>query len=241
MSNYILHRAESRGHANHGWLNAWHSFSFSGYYDPERMHFGVLRVLNDDTVDPGMGFGMHPHDNMEIITIPLKGSLQHKDSMGNGTIITAGEIQVMSAGMGILHSEMNPDHENPVNLLQIWVFPDKQDVQPRYQQIKLDQADKKNNLRQILSPVPQDNAVWIHQQAWFYLGNFDAIKKFLYVPKKNDHGVYLFIISGSFEANGHVLKSRDGLGIWNTEEIIIQSLQPNSEILLMDVPLTINK
>ena len=151
--NTVLHKANTRGHANHGWLQANHSFSFANYYNPERMHFGVLRVLNDDTIAPAMGFPTHPHDNMEIITIPLEGDLEHKDNMGNGTIIKNGDIQVMSAGTGITHSEFNANKETPCKLLQIWLFPNKKNVTPRYDQITIRQLAKKNSLYQVLSPT----------------------------------------------------------------------------------------
>jgi len=173
MTNTVLHKADSRGDANHGWLHSKHTFSFASYYNPERMNFGVLRVLNDDTVAGGMGFGTHPHDNMEIISIPLSGDLEHKDSMNNVTVIKNGDIQVMSAGTGIQHSEYNKNKDSEVKFLQIWVFPNKKNVTPRYDQITLNIADRKNKLQQILSPNSDDDGVWIHQNAWFHLANFD--------------------------------------------------------------------
>jgi redox-sensitive bicupin YhaK (pirin superfamily) len=169
----IVHKANERGHANHGWLNAYHSFSFANWYNPEKVQFGMLRVLNDDTIAAGMGFGTHPHDNMEIITIPFEGDLAHKDSMGNGTTIKSGDIQVMSAGTGIQHSEFNPNHNHHTKLFQIWLFPKYRNVAPRYQQITLDKSLEKNDFAQILSPNPDDAGVWIHQDAWFYLSDFD--------------------------------------------------------------------
>ena len=173
MSNIILHKADTRGNANHGWLQSRHTFSFANYYNPERMNFGALRVLNDDSVAAGMGFGTHPHDNMEIISIPLEGDLEHKDSMGNISVIKHGDIQVMSAGTGIFHSEYNKNKDRLVKFLQIWVFPDKKNVTPRYDQITLDLADRHNKLQQILSPDAEDTGVWIHQKAWFHLGKFE--------------------------------------------------------------------
>jgi quercetin 2,3-dioxygenase len=237
MSNTILHKAASRGRADHGWLKANHTFSFAGYYNPERVHFGALRVLNDDYVEGGMGFGKHPHDNMEIITIPLEGALEHKDSMGNGTVIQNGDIQVMSAGTGIQHSEFNHSKNTPVKLLQIWVFPDKKNVEPRYQQITLNPQDRVNRLQQILSPDPSDAGVWIHQQAWFHLGKFENGKSIPYELKKSGHGVYAFVISGSFEIDGQKLETRDGFGIWNTNLLSIRATSHDSEILLMEVPM----
>ena len=193
--NTVLHKSDSRGHADHGWLVSKHTFSFANYYNPERMHFGVLRVLNDDYVAPGMGFGTHPHDNMEIISIPLEGDLEHKDSMGNVAVIRHGDIQVMSAGTGITHSEYNRNKNLPVKFLQIWIFPDKRNVTPRYDQLTLNLSDRQNRLQQVLSPSPQDEGVWIHQQAWFHLGNFDDGVSQSYSIKARGNGVYAFVLS----------------------------------------------
>lgn len=239
MSNSILHKAGSRGYANHGWLKANHTFSFANYYNPERVHFGTLRVLNDDSVEGGMGFGMHPHDNMEIITIPLEGELEHKDSMGNGTVIKKGDIQVMSAGSGITHSEFNKNKDKPVKLLQIWVFPNKKNVTPRYDQITLNAVDRENKLQQILSPNENDEGVWIHQDAWFHLGKFDKDMTIDYKLKKEGNGVYAFVLNGSFTINGVDLNQRDGLGIWNTSNLNLKSTSKGSQILLMEVPMSI--
>lgn len=238
MENTVLHRAETRGHANHGWLDSKHTFSFAHYHNPERMHFGVLRVLNDDTVQGGMGFGTHPHDNMEIISIPLEGDLEHRDSLGNAAVIRNGDVQVMSAGTGIRHSEYNKNKDQQVKFLQIWVFPNKRQVTPRYDQITLNVADRQNRLQQILSPNPNDEGVWIHQDAWFHLGRFDEGKKADYQIKKQGNGVYAFVISGQFSLQGIALNTRDGLGIWDVKDLHLESLAPNSEILLMDVPMT---
>lgn len=238
MSNSVLHKAETRGNANHGWLQSYHTFSFANYYNPERMHFGVLRVLNDDTVQGGMGFGTHPHDNMEIISIPLEGDLEHKDSMGNTAVIRNGDVQVMSAGTGIQHSEKNKNGGQPVKFLQIWVFPNKRNVEPRYDQITLDPADRKNKLQQILSPNPDDVGVWIHQNAWFHLGEFDAGKTAEYEIKGSGNGVYAFVLSGAVTINGQELHRRDGFGIWDTEKISIES-NSHSELLLMEVPMNV--
>ncbi|HRK25893.1 MAG TPA: pirin family protein [Chitinophagales bacterium] len=238
-SSMALHKADTRGHANHGWLNSYHTFSFANYYNPERMHFGVLRVLNDDTVAPAMGFNTHPHDNMEIISIPLDGDLQHKDSMGNVQVIKKGDIQVMSAGSGITHSEFNKNRDKQVKFLQIWVFPNKKNVTPRYDQMSLNPNDRKNKLQQILSPSPNDEGVWIHQNAWFHLGNFEKGKEAAYKVKAAANGVYAFVINGSFTLNGQTLQTRDGLGLWNTPEINLTALTNDAEILLMDVPMTV--
>ncbi|MDP2161301.1 MAG: pirin family protein [Flavobacterium sp.] len=236
MKNTVLHKANERGHADHGWLNAYHSFSFANWYNPDKVQFGVLRVLNDDTVAAGMGFGMHPHDNMEIITIPLEGDLAHKDSMGNAEIIKFGDVQVMSAGIGIRHSEFNPNEDKRTKLLQIWLFPNKRNVEPRYQQITLDVNDRQNKLQQILSPNPDDAGVWIHQDAWFHMGKFEKGITETYTVKRNENGVYAFVISGSVTINGQALDTRDALGITNAEKLEITATS-DAEILLMDIPM----
>jgi quercetin 2,3-dioxygenase len=236
MENTVLHKANTRGFANHGWLQSHHTFSFANYYNPERMHFGVLRVLNDDVVAGGMGFGTHPHDNMEIISIPLEGDLEHKDSMGNVTVIRDGDIQVMSAGTGIRHSEFNKNKDKTVKFLQIWVFPNKRNVTPRYDQIALNRKDRRNKLQQILSPNPNDEGVWIHQDAWFHLGDLDPGTSLTYKIKKPGNGVYAFLLKGELTINGQKLSTRDGLGVWDTGSIKLTA-SSNSEILLMEVPM----
>ena len=237
MKNQVIHKADTRGIANHGWLHSRHTFSFASYYNPERINFGALRVLNDDMVEAGMGFGKHPHDNMEIISIPLEGDLEHKDSMGNTTVIKHGDIQVMSAGTGIFHSEYNKNKDREVKFLQIWVFPNKKNVSPRYDQISLKVEDRHNKLQQILSPNPDDEGVWIHQNAWFYLGKFDAGVKVNYTVKQKCNGVYAFVISGNLTVNDQPLAARDGFGIWDVEKLNIKSTTL-SELLLMEVPMT---
>lgn len=203
------------------------------------MHFGVLRVLNDDIVAPGRGFGTHPHDNMEIISIPLSGDLEHKDSMGNTTVIQQGDIQVMSAGTGIQHSEFNKNRDKDVRFLQIWLFPNKRSVTPRYDQITLDTAKLKNNLLQVLSPNADDDGVWIHQDAWFHLGQLDKDFKTEYTLKNKDkNGVYAFVIDGDVTINGQALNRRDGLGIWNVDKLDITA-DSNAQLLLMEVPMTL--
>lgn len=236
MKNAVLHKANERGHADHGWLNAYHSFSFANWYNPDKVQFGVLRVLNDDTVAPGMGFGMHPHDNMEIITIPLEGDLAHKDSMGNAETIKFGDVQVMSAGTGIRHSEFNPNADRRTKLLQIWLFPNKRNVTPRYQQITLDVSDRHNKLQQILSPNAEDEGVWIHQDAWFSMGKLDQGFTTEYNVKRKENGVYAFVISGKVTINGYALDTKDALGVWDTEKLDIQ-VDENAELLLMDIPM----
>ena len=238
MENTVLHKASSRGNADHGWLHSRHTFSFANYYNPDRMHFGVLRVLNDDSVAPGMGFGTHPHDNMEIISIPLEGDLEHKDSMGTISVIKNGDIQVMSAGTGITHSEYNKNKDKPVKFLQIWVFPNKRNVTPRYDQITLDLKDRKNKLQQILSPDPKDEGVWIHQNAWFHLADFDKGHTENYTLKSKGNGLYIFNLKGEMKINDIVLETRDGLGVWDFESLTITA-NSNAEFLLMEVPMSI--
>ena len=236
MATTVLHKADTRGHADHGWLNAYHSFSFASWYNPDRVQFGTLRVLNDDTVAAGMGFGTHPHDNMEIITIPLEGDLAHKDSMGNTEVIKNGDVQVMSAGTGIQHSEFNPNDNQRTKLLQIWVYPNKKNVEPRYQQITLNPEDRNNKLQQILSPNADDAGVWIHQDAWFHLGKFDKDVSTTYALKKEGNGVYAFMLSGTITVNGQELTNRDGLGITDFETLEIKAMT-DAEFLLMEIPM----
>jgi redox-sensitive bicupin YhaK (pirin superfamily) len=236
MANSLLHKAETRGDADHGWLYSRHTFSFADYYNPERVHFGMLRVLNDDIVEAGMGFGTHPHDNMEIISIPLEGDLEHRDSMGNVAIIRKGDVQVMSAGTGIAHSEYNKNKDRPVKFLQIWVFPDRKNVKPRYGQITLNIEDRHNKLQQILSPNPDDAGVWIYQNAWFHLGKFDKGFSSDYNIKAKGNGVYAFILSGDVTIFDQELKSRDGFGIWDVDSFSVKA-NIDSEILLMEIPM----
>ena len=237
MVQTIFHPAASRGKVDLGWLKSNHTFSFGNYYNPERMGFGALRVLNDDTVEGGEGFGEHPHDNMEIISIPLSGGLKHQDSMENVAVIMDGDIQVMSAGTGIFHEEHNEDEEADVQFLQIWVYPNALNVEPRYDQLTLNKAARHNKLQQILSPNPDDAGVWIYQNAWFNLGNFDKGLNIDYRLKAKGNGVYVFIINGSVEIDGQVLNTRDGFGIWDTAEFKINMLA-DTELLLMEVPMT---
>ena len=236
MKNTVLHKANTRGHADHGWLNAHHSFSFASWYNPDRVQFGTLRVLNDDTVAAGMGFGEHGHDNMEIITIPLEGDLAHKDSMGNAETIKTGDVQVMSAGTGIRHSEFNPNQDKHTKLFQIWLFPRTQNVIPRYQQITLDKSLQKNDFAQILSPNTDDEGVWIHQDAWFYLSDFEAEFSKKLTLKKEGNGFYIMNIEGEIEVDGERLEKRDAIGIWETSEIEIKATT-DAKFLVMEVPM----
>ena len=232
----IIYKADSRGYANHGWLEARHSFSFANYFDRERMNFGVLRVLNDDTVAPGKGFGRHPHDNMEIISIPLYGDLEHKDSMGNVTVIREGDVQVMSAGTGIYHSEYNKNPDKEVKFLQIWVIPNKQNVEPRYDQLTIRDILRENEFCQILSPDKEDQGVWIYQDAWFQYGKFDAGLSPRYKLNNKHNGVYAFVLEGEVGIQGQELKHRDALGLWEVDEIELNAVR-DSRILLMELPM----
>ena len=234
--NKIVHRSIDRGFSNLGWLESYHSFSFADYVDLDKMHFGALRVLNDDRVDAGKGFSMHSHQNMEIISIPLSGGLEHQDNMGNRSIIQQGDVQVMSAGKGIFHSEYNKNQNREVQFLQIWVIPNKKDVVPRYDQISIIDLQIKNQLYQILSPIPEDDGTWIHQEAWFYLGEFDRDKKQTYEIKKTGNGVNVFVLEGEIKISGEKINQRDAIGIWNTSSIEI-SAETDSRLLVIDVPM----
>ncbi|AWT50002.1 hypothetical protein DLE54_11170 [Psychrobacter sp. YP14] len=233
----VHHPATSRGGSHHGWLKSKHTFSFADYYDPKRVGFGALRVINDDHVEGGMGFGDHSHANMEIISIPLSGRLRHGDSMGNYGTIRSGEIQVMSAGTGVVHSEMNDDDENPVKFLQIWVVPNKMDVAPRYQQVNLVELLQRNKFNQVLSPNPEDAGVWIHQNAWFSIGEFDKGVTTTYSLRSTLNGAYVFVISGKVVINGNTLEPRDGLGITDTKNFTMDVIE-DAQIIVIDVPMS---
>ncbi|HVG11615.1 MAG TPA: pirin family protein [Flavisolibacter sp.] len=232
----VLHKAATRGHADHGWLNSWHSFSFAGYYDPQRMNFGVLRVLNDDTVAGGMGFGKHPHDNMEIISIPLEGDLEHQDDTGTKAVIRKGDVQIMSAGTGIAHSEKNASAHDAVKFLQIWVIPNKRNVAPRYDQQSFQAADTKNVLINVVSPVGAGEGVQIHQDAWFSLGKLDAGTELRYDLKKQGNGVYIFVLEGQLMIDDILLDRRDGFGLWEIDHFTINATT-GAEVLVMEVPM----
>lgn len=233
----LIHKSDTRGHANHGWLNSHHSFSFANYFNPERMNFGMLRVLNDDVVAPKMGFGTHPHQNMEIVSIPLKGDLQHRDNTGKEAIIKSGDIQVMSAGTGIAHSEMNHSSDEKVHFLQIWIVPHTENVTPRYDQISIDSTKTYNRFHQILSPNPDDEGVWIYQDAWMHLGEFTTNSTEIYKLKKSNNGVYIFLLEGEIEVDKNQLKKRDAIGVWDTEVIEIKA-ENNAKVLLIEVPMS---
>lgn len=233
----VLYKANTRGHNSFGWLNSFHTFSFGHYHEPDRMHFGLLRVLNDDTVTAGMGFGKHPHDNMEIVSIPLSGDLHHKDSTGRDEIIRQHDVQIMSAGSGIAHSETNANKDKEVKFLQIWVLPKEKNIEPRYQQKSFKPEDRLNRVLTVVAP-DDDNAVWINQNAWFSLANLSAGIEKEYTIRQKGNGVYVFVIGGSATINGTLLAERDGLGIWETEQLYIKA-DSNAEILLIDVPMNI--
>ena len=232
----VFHPSDSRGYANHGWLEARHSFSFASWYQPDRLHFGALRVLNDDIIQGGMGFGTHPHDNMEIVTIPLKGDLEHKDSMGNSAVIREGDIQVMSAGTGVQHSEYNNSPDKEINLFQLWLFPNKQNVKPRYDQLPIRSLHQKNKFFQILSPSANDQGVWIHQDAWMHILDADQGQSFDYVLQSPENGVYLIVIEGEVEVDNQTLFRRDAIGIWETDKLTIKT-KTDAELLLVQVPM----
>lgn len=232
----IYHPAASRGYADHGWLKSNHTFSFANYHNRDRMNFGVLRVINDDQVAGGEGFGTHPHNDMEIISIPLEGDLEHRDSMGNGGIIRKGDIQVMSAGTGVTHSEFNANADRPIKFLQIWVFPREKGVKPRYGQMHIADYAKPDDFQQIVSPHQEDAGMWINQDSWFHLADFGAGVKKIYELKKPGNGVYLFLISGEAKVGDQILHQRDGYGIWDTESFILEATE-KAEILLMEVPM----
>lgn len=233
---YTIYKSEDRGTANFGWLQARQTFSFGSWYHPDRVHFGVLRVLNDDIIAAGSGFPQHPHDNMEIITIPLSGTLEHQDSMGNKAQILAGEVQVMSAGTGVQHSEYNVSDKEELRLFQIWMFPNKRNFTPRYDQITIDTTHNDDSLVQVVSPSPDDAGTWIHQDAWIYMGNFNKEKVLEYKLKGNNHGVFVMVVDGTIKIDDHILNRRDAIGIENRGVITIE-MQENSRLLVMEVPM----
>lgn len=237
MNNNIFHPADGRGHADHGWLNAHHSFSFAGFYDPQKVQFGALRVLNDDIVAPGMGFGKHPHDNMEIITIILDGALEHKDSMGHTQAIHPNEVQVMSAGKGVFHSEYNHNRDKEVNLLQTWIFPNKQNVEPRYDQRTFTEEDRINKWQTLVSPMEQDDkSMKIHQNAWISRAKLQTGKNLEYALNNKENGVYVFVIDGNIQAGTQELGKRDAVGITEAEQVSFTALS-DSDVLVFEVPM----
>jgi redox-sensitive bicupin YhaK (pirin superfamily) len=232
----IIHRAKSRGHFDYGWLKTYHTFSFSNYYDPERMNFGMLRVLNDDTIDGGQGFGTHPHNDMEIVTVPLEGALAHKDSTGGEGVIYPDEIQVMSAGTGIRHSEFNHLSDGTTKLLQLWIFPDRKGHQPRYNQNYFDPAERKNKFQFIVTPEKKDGNLWLNQDAFLSRIDLDKSNSVNYKIHTKGNGVYLFLIEGEIAVAGETLSKRDGIGIYETDEFSITAIK-DSQILLIEIPM----
>ncbi len=231
-----LYKSGSRGHADHGWLDSYHTFSFAEYHNPERVRFGLLRVVNDDLVAPGKGFGTHPHDNMEIVSIPIKGALAHKDSTGNEKVINTGDVQIMSAGSGLYHSEYNASKSDPVSFLQIWVFPKERDITPRYEQKSFDKAERQNKLQTVVSPAKNDGALWINQDAWFSLASLEKGKSLTYSLNNKANGVFIFLLEGNAETAGEMLEKRDAIGVTGTDKIEITANE-NSEILVIEVPM----
>lgn len=232
----LIHRAEDRGHADHGWLNAHHSFSFANWQDPSKVHFGMLRVLNDDVVAPGMGFGMHPHNDMEIITIILEGALQHRDNMGNGSVIKPGDVQVMSAGTGVVHSEFNPSKTEAVNLFQLWIFPKEDHIQPRYDQKTFDVSGRKNKVQVVASGFKSNGELYIHQDAALSMAAIDAGNKITYTPMKKGNGAYVMVVNGRVKIAGNELGRRDAIGVWEMDSFEIEAKE-NSEVLIVEVPM----
>ena len=232
---YVYHAAESRGHADHGWLKTYHSFSFASWHNPERMHFGALLVLNDDYVSGGAGFQTHPHDNMEIVSIPLSGDLEHGDNMGNTAVIRSGDVQIMSAGTGVMHSEKNHNSDDAVRFLQIWMYPNQRDLTPAYDQESFSMESERNELLCVVSP-DGEQGVKIHQTSWFHLGAWDNAHKGAYQLHGAGQGVYAFVLEGSIEIDGKPLGRRDGLGIWDAESIAITATD-DARFLLMEVPM----
>lgn len=232
----VYYPASERGHVNFGWLDSHHSFSFGNWYDAEKVHFGALRVLNDDIVKGGKGFDTHPHENMEIISIPLKGALAHKDSTGVEGIIYSGDVQIMSAGSGIRHSEYNASHYDPVNFLQIWVFPKQQNIKPRHDQKTFDQMSRKGSWQVVVSPKPEEGGVWINQDARLAMTKLAAGKEIVFSPGFSGNGVFLFVLEGQVEVDGKKLERRDGLGISGTDQFTIKA-GPDSDLLAIEVPM----
>ncbi len=233
---YEIHRKETRGSADHGWLKVNHSFSFAEYYNPERMGFGLLRVFNDDIIEAETGFGKHPHRDMEIITIPLTGELSHEDSTGGKGVIHHGEIQVMSAGTGVVHSEFNHHKEFSTNVLQTWIYPREKNLKPRYDQKNFSKQGRKNTFQLVVSPDGMRDSLWINQDAYYSLADLDKNKELSYELNKSGNGAYLFVISGSITINDEKLNSRDAIAMKSFNDFKIKANE-DSEIILIEVPL----
>ncbi|WP_435415971.1 pirin family protein [Polaribacter aestuariivivens] len=231
----IIHKSETRGEANHGWLKSYHTFSFASYQNPERMNFGMLRVLNDDIVQPKMGFGTHPHKNMEIISIPISGALSHKDSMDNKRSIEVGEVQVMSAGTGLTHSEFNDSKTDAVNFLQLWIIPEEENVTPNYEQKLFSEAGRKNKFQVLVSPKDKQvvGSLPIHQQGYISMIDLDEDFETEYELK---NGAYFFLIEGEVTIAEETIKKRDAIGISEVEKVAIKA-NKKSKLLVIDVPM----
>ncbi len=232
----IIQKADERGSGDYGWLKPNYYFSFGGYHNPEKVHFGLLRVLNDDYIAGGGAFPTHPHDNMEIVTIPFTGALKHKDSTGGQGTIRAGDIQIMSAGSGIQHSEANDSATEPVTLFQVWVFPKLRNIKPRYDQRTYDVKDRINKWQVVVSPREEDHALWINQDARFTLTNLEAGQSLTYQNAFKGNGVYLVVISGTVEIDGQQLNKRDAAGLSETEEFSIAAID-DAELLAIEIPM----
>ncbi len=231
----VIHKADTRGLAKSSWLTSYHTFSFADYNDPDRMRFGTLRVLNDDTVMQGKGFSMHSHENMEIISIPLEGALAHKDSMGYGSVIRKHDVQIMSAGTGIYHSEYNQSHQEPVKFLQLWIFPKERNIHPRYEQMTFHPGTMNNRFQLVVSPRKDGESLWINQDAWISLANFEAGRNAHYSQYSEGNDIYLFVIEGSVKVEGEILGRRDGMGICNTKGFHLKAVK-KSYLLLLEIP-----
>lgn len=231
----VLHKAATRGSANFGWLDSKHTFSFGRYYNPERVNFGALRVLNDDIVSGGAGFGAHPHDNMEIVSIPLRGDLKHEDSTGRGEIIKTGDVQIMSAGSGLQHSEFNPNKDQEVNFLQIWVLPKERNITPRYDQKSFDASERQNKIQTVVSPT-DEQAAWINQDAYFSLSDLSKGSSIDYKMNHAGNGVYVFVLEGAASIADTELTWRDGLGVWETDQVNITA-SSDAQLLFIEVPM----
>lgn len=235
----VLFPASERGHVNLGWLDSHHSFSFGHWYDPEKVHFGALRVLNDDIIRGGAGFGTHPHDNMEIVSIPISGALAHKDSTGNSGVIKTGDVQIMSAGSGIQHSEYNASKTDTANFLQVWVFPKEKNIEPRYDQKAFDVAGRNNNWQVVVSPRTEDGGMWINQDARFALANLEKGRELTFENAFSGNAVYLFVIDGSVEANGQLVNKRDALGVIEADSFTVRANE-DAALLAIEVPMNFN-
>jgi redox-sensitive bicupin YhaK (pirin superfamily) len=232
----IIHKSNSRGYFDYGWLKTNHTFSFNNYYDPERVNFGMLRVLNDDFVSAGEGFGSHPHNDMEIVSIPLSGELAHKDSTGTEEVIYPNDVQVMSAGTGIIHSEYNHSSDEETNFLQLWIFPDKKGHKPRYNQRSFNPEERKNNFQFIVTPEKTDGNLWLNQDAYLSRVDLDKGKSLTYKIHNKGNGTYLFLIDGKIKVADETLSKRDGIGIYESDEFDITG-ENNSQILIIEVPM----